>query len=220
MRGTYLFATLVFLVFVQAYTLAQKDSLHLNQKEYILKFPVSSILGDLRTNSLGFSLGIESVGNNGWSFSQELGYMFDVPGENVFSEGSSDDELNGIRITSELRKYLFSKNLNPSSGLFLSAEWDNKLTRASYFLLGERNYSNAYRSSLTLNIGMKVFWNPDKLGRFTLELMIGGGCEYLDADQDSYVFETGLLFPNESLYPWVNFDIKLGYLLGKRESEQ
>ncbi len=195
---------------------AQYDYTSSKNKEYILKYPVSSVLGDIRTNSLGVSLGLEMVQKNGWSFTQEVGYIFKKPGEKVYKEGNSNDRLNGIRLTSELRKYLFSQNLNPSNGLFLSTEWDNKLTRASYSMEGQHNYTNAYRSSLTLNVGGKVFWNSDKSGRITLELMLGGGVECIVDDPDSYTSEEKLFFPTETFYPWMNLDFKIGYTIGSR----
>lgn len=215
MRVFYQYTLLLSLVLILHQSFAQNDSTLLKKKEFILKYPVTSILGDIRTASLGISLGLEVVGERGWSFSQELGYMFDRAGEKVFEEGNEEDEMHEVRLTSELRKYLFARNLNPSSGLFLSTEWDNKLTRASYVLQGERAYFNAYRSSLTLNIGGKVFWSPEKSGRVTLELMIGAGLEYLADDPGSYTSEDKLFFPTETLYPWVNFDFKIGYLLRK-----
>ncbi|MDR9488697.1 hypothetical protein, partial [Salibacter sp.] len=107
---------------------AQSDSSLVNKnREYTLKFPVSSLLGDIFSNSMGISLGLETTGKKGWSFTQEAGYIFDIDYRDGLIFGSRLEDLNGIRLTSELRRYEYPENFFPGSDFFASLEWDNFL---------------------------------------------------------------------------------------------
>ena len=53
--------------------ISQSDSSLIRQREYIIKYPLSSVFGDLFLNTAGVSLGLEVVGEKGFSFSQEAG---------------------------------------------------------------------------------------------------------------------------------------------------
>ncbi|KAB1066060.1 hypothetical protein [Salibacter halophilus] len=182
---------------------SQNDSLLENQNEIYLKLPVSPLVGDIFTSSYGASLGLEKVGKKGWSFGQEAGFLLDVPGHSSIFGGESVDQLRGIRLTSEVRKYFKTEKLKPHSGFFVSTEWDNIITQSklSYSETAELEYG--YRTSLSANAGFKVFWDKEKTGNLTLEFLAGPSLMYADAP---YIDKNGF-------GGWLNFDFKLGYLL-------
>ncbi|MDR9399237.1 MAG: hypothetical protein RI562_09250 [Salibacter sp.] len=68
---------------------SQHDTTQVNQKEVLLKLPVSSLLGDMFTNSMGVSIGLEKLGENGWSFAQEAGFLFKASRQSIMLGGES-----------------------------------------------------------------------------------------------------------------------------------
>ncbi|MDR9397722.1 hypothetical protein [Salibacter sp.] len=183
---------------------AQSDSALVDKKSEIhLKLPVSPLIGDFFTNSMGASIGLEMVGEKGWSFGQEVGYLVDVSGNSSIFGGETVDQLRGIRLTSEMRKYFKSEELKPHSGFFVSTEWDNIITQSKLAYNETAVLEFGYRTSLSANAGFKVFWDKDKTGNLTLELLAGPSLMYADAP---YIDKSGV-------GGWLNFDFKLGYLL-------
>ncbi|KAB1066061.1 hypothetical protein [Salibacter halophilus] len=177
------------------------NSLENKNREYTLKFPVSSLLGDVFSNSMGFSLGLETTGKKGWSFTQEAGYIFDVDYRDGLFFGSRLEDLNGIRLTSELRRYEHPDNFFPGSGFFASLEWDNFLLRGEELSEGKIVQSEVYRSGLTFNIGKKYLVRSGNSSSLTLDLLGGGGLGFgLDSSDSNY-------------FPLLNFDVKLGFAM-------
>jgi hypothetical protein len=184
---------------------SQNDSTVVQQRELILKYPVSSVFGDAFANSMGFSGGLEVVGKKGWSISQELGYVFKTSREAIMLGGGRVKRLNGFRATTEIRKYMFKRNLSPSNGLFISSEIDNLFTQSELANKPFTELEFGYKSTISLNVGTKVFWNKNKEGCLTLDFMIGpafiiGDTPYLDLSAP---------------VGWLNADLKLGYILGR-----
>ena len=189
------------------------------QNQLSLKLPVSSFFGDAFSNSLGFGLGIELPLKNGFALNQEAGYIFKVEGVQELPGSSKVDDINGFKATTELRKYLFNDRV-PANGLFISAEMDNIFTQSTLSAHPELGEISRYRNSVTLNIGTKFFWNQEKNGRLTFDLMLGGGIGYLQAESENDLnTESSPDYAKENSFsPWLNLDIKIGYLFGKGKS--
>ena len=184
------------------------------QNHLSIKLPVSSFAGDAFSNSLGFGLGLELPLKNGFALNQEAGYIFKVDGAQKLPGASKVDEINGFKLTTELRKYIF-KDRMPASGLFISAEMDNIFTNSTLSDYSELGTVSRYRNSVTLNVGTKFFWDKEKNGRFTFDLMLGGGIAYLQAKSENESSEESPpdYARENSTSPWLNFDIKLGYII-------
>ena len=184
---------------------AQNISVSSKKRELNLKYPLSSLLGDVFSNTMGVSLGIEAVGERGWSFTQESGYIF-KSGRDGLIFGSNFDHINGIRLTSELRKYQYPKKYNQCRGLFASIELDNFLLLAEEFTNEEKNEYFGYRGSITFNIGKKYLIGNKETERLTIDCLIGAGLGYFASDEARL---------NDSYFPSMNLDLKLGYRVSK-----
>jgi hypothetical protein len=102
-----------------------------------------------------------------------------------------------------VRRYFKSEELKPHSGFFVSTEWDNILTQSKLAYNETAELEFGYRTSLSANAGFKVFWDKDKTGNLTLELLAGPALMYADAP---YINK-------RNLDSWLNFDFKIGYSL-------
>ena len=184
--------------------MAQSDKSATNN-ELALKLPASSFLGDVFLNSMGFSVGLETTGENGWSFAQEVGYIFDV-GRNGLLFNSRLDDINGIRLTSELRKYQNTEEFFPGEGLFISFEWDNLIMAVEEVSEAETTRSTLYRTGLTFNVGKKYIISDGDKGTFTIDLLGGGGLGLYPENVEGSEL-------TKPYFPLLNFDVKIGYVL-------
>jgi len=196
--------SLIVMSFSFAQIIAQSDK-NSKDKELAVKFPASSLLGDVFLNSMGFSLGLETTGKKGWSFSQEMGYIFDV-GRNGFLFNSRLNDINGLRLTSELRKYQKTDSFFPGEGLFISLEWDNLIMAVEEISEGKTTRSTLYRTGLTFNVGKKYILSNGENGTLTLDLLGGGGLGLYP----EHVEGSELTKP---YFPLLNFDVKIGYVI-------
>lgn len=98
------------------------------KRNLTLKYSLSSLIGDMYAESMGIGLGIEKNIKESLSFSQEVSYLFHVEDNVIFRENL--ESFNGIKLTTEVRKYL-KKNEIPESGLYTSAELKNILTQST-----------------------------------------------------------------------------------------
>lgn len=180
-----------------------------NDRNYTIKFPVSSLVGDIYAESMGIGIGIEKKLKSSLSISQEIGYIFHVEQANKFS--TDVENINGIKSTTEIRKYLNKQEI-PESGFFATVEMKNIFTNSD---MGAYKVSR-YRGMLTGNLGVLFYWDKYKKSKITLELLGGGGVGYINADSSANPDNTGGKSNYNSaneFYPWLNLDIKIGYIL-------
>lgn len=204
------------LLFVQLFVLifiavnAQENAV--KKRNLTIKLPLSSLAGDLYGESVGFGLGIEKMINPSFSLSQELNYIFHVDDNTTFRERL--ESMNGIKLTTEARRYL-NKNEIPESGLFASAELKNIWTQSIEKNGGVENNITRYRGQLSANIGYLVYWDKHKNSRITLELLVGGGLGYVNANSsvNTESLVESKYNANNKIYPCINFDIKIGFIL-------
>lgn len=200
------FFTQLLILFFLAGIAQEKSNIDRN---YTLKFPVSSLVGDISAESMGIGIGIEKKLKTSISISQEIGYIFHVDQTNKISVDV--ENINGLKFTTEIRKYL-NKNEIPESGFFAAVEMKNIFTNSD---MGAYEVSR-YRGMLTGNLGVLFYWDKYKKSKITLELLGGGGLGYINADSSVNPDDTGgksdYTSANE-FYPWLNLDIKIGYIL-------
>ncbi|MDA3867639.1 MAG: hypothetical protein PF489_12950 [Salinivirgaceae bacterium] len=189
-----------------------------NDRNITLKLPLSSFAGDICAESMGIGLGLEKMIKPGLAISQELNYIFHVDNASILKEAL--ETINGIKLTTEVRKYL-SKNEAPQSGFFVTTEMKNIFTNSTKEAVSiegvkARNEINRYRSHLTLNVGMLFYWDKNKNSNLTIELLGGGGLGYVNAessiDTDNLVERSKYNTANK-IYPCFNLDIKIGYVI-------
>jgi hypothetical protein len=179
------------------------------ERNYTIKFPVSSLVGDISAESMGIGIGIEKKLKSSLSISQEIGYIFHVEQTNKIS--ADVENINGLKFTTEIRKYL-NKNEIPESGFFATVEMKNIFTNSD---MGTHEVLR-YRGSLTGNLGVLFYWDKYKKSKITLELLGGGGLGYVNANSNANPDDPGTDSNYNSaneFYPWLNLDIKIGYIL-------
>ena len=184
-------------------------------RDLTLKLPVSSFFGDFFAESAGFGLGVEKMLKNKWSVFQEASYIFHVKRNSILSEDL--DNINGLKLTTELRKYL-NKNEQPESGWFINTEMKNIFTKSHKQAWTTDNISveneiTRYRGLLLANFGFLVYWDKNKKGNVTLELMGGGGLAYVNTSSSNDLRSKTSYSSEKGFYPWFNFDFKIGYIL-------
>lgn len=209
MRKNVLLSVFIFIIYVAS---AQQDSV--GQRNLTFKFPLSHLNGDIYAHSAGIGIGIEKMLKPRLSFSQEVGYIFDVDRKSII--GSNVSNLNGIKLVSELRKYLI-RNEVPESGFFTSLELRNVITSSEQneWFDGrvENNQIFRYRSGLSGNFGVLFYWDQHKRGRLTLELMGGAGIGYVYADSEKANSGNRDYNNDNRFFPWFNMDMKIGYII-------
>jgi hypothetical protein len=177
--------------------------------DYRIKFPVSSLAGDLFAQSIGFGLGVEKSLNNGFSLSQEIGYLH----ENHLNTGLANEQVNslrGLKFTTECRKYL-QYYKSQESGFFVTTEMKNILTRSTRDVESGEVTVNRYRGLLSANAGVLFYLDKLKKSRITLELLAGGGVGYIKAISKDNVSTMGSYYNDKRFFLFPNFDFKLGY---------
>lgn len=192
---------------------AQQDTLP--QRNITFKFPLSHLNGDIFAESAGIGIGVEKMLKPRLSLSQEVGYIFYVNRNSIIANGVND--LNGLKLVTELRKYLMKKEV-PESGFFASIELRNILTGSTQTESSEvgafENNIFRYRAGLTGNFGVLFYWDQHKRGRLTLELMGGAGLGYIYAVSDKIKYEDKSEYNSGSrFFPWFNMDMKIGYII-------
>lgn len=204
-----------FIIFSVLFLYAQLNfaqELTTNSRDLTLKLPVSSFFGDFFAESAGFGIGIEKGLKPSVSFSQEVSYIFHVNKDNsILTEDL--EIINGVKLTTEFRKYLNKKEI-PESGWFINTEMKNIFTKSqTNEYTSTDNEVTRYRGMLSANFGFLVYWDKNKQGNVTLELMGGGGLAWVNA-KSSYGSQNGSSYSSDNgIYPWFNFDIKIGYIL-------
>lgn len=200
------------------FQLANAQEKSTGTRNLTIKFPLSSLFGDIYAESMGIGAGIEKMIKPGLSFSQEVGYIFHV---NTTSSLAEDlEKINGFKFNSEIRKYLNRKE-DPESGFFINLEMKNIITRSTQqsWTVEDaiiENKITRYRGLLLANTGVLFYWDQYKKSKITLEILGGGGIGYLNAKSDSDTEALGIKTHYNSgsrFYPWVNVDIKIGYIL-------
>lgn len=189
---------------------------HLSKsRAFTIKFPVSSLTRDIfYSESMGLGLGFEKMIKPSFSFSQEISYIFHVKNKSFL--GKNLESINGIGFTTEIRKYLSKKEL-PESGWFTNIEFKNIFT-SSIESTGHNqdNKIKRYRGVITTNLGILFYWDKNKNSRITLEILGGVGLGYINASSSTDVENLNIKSDYNSaneFYPWLNFDIKIGYIL-------
>ncbi len=183
-----------------------------------VKLPLSSLAGDIYAESMGVGIGVEKMLKPRFSFSQEIGYIFHINNTSMLSEDV--ESLNGLKFTTEIRKYLNRKEI-PEGGFFASMELKNILTRSVQESWTTENTKvendiTRYRGLLTANLGVLFYWDQYKKSKITLELMAGGGLGYVNANSGvdtDYLTIKSDYNSAKGFYPWLNFDLKIGYIL-------
>jgi len=184
-------------------------------RDLTIKLPVSSFFGDIFAESSGFGIGIEKRLKPSLSISQEVSYIFHVKNNSILSEDL--DNINGLKLTTEVRKYL-NKNEQPESGWFINTEMKNIFTKSHKQAWTTDNISveneiTRYRGLLLANFGFLVYWDKNKKGNVTLELMGGGGLAYVNTSSSNDLRSKTSYSSEKGFYPWFNFDFKIGYIL-------
>ena len=199
------FTQLLLLFFLAAIAQDKSNS----ERNYTIKFPVSSLVGDIYAESMGIGIGIEKKLKTSLSISQEIGYIFHVEQTNKIS--ADVENINGLKFTTEIRKYLNKKEI-PESGFFATAEMKNIFTNSDM-----KAYKvSRYRGSLTGNVGVLFYWDKYKKSKITLEFLGGGGLGYVNANSNANTDYPGTDSNYNSaneFFPWLNLDIKIGYIL-------
>lgn len=192
---------------------AQQDTLP--QRNITFKFPLSHLNGDIFAESAGFGIGVEKMLKPRLSLSQEVGYIFYINRNSIIANGVND--LNGLKLVTELRKYLMKKEV-PESGFYTSIELRNILTGSTQTESSKdgafENNIFRYRAGLTGNFGVLFYWDQHKRGRLTLELMGGAGLGYIYAtSEDKNALHKNEYSNDSRFFPWFNMDMKIGYII-------
>lgn len=209
MRKVFLIKILLLLILaVSGQELSEKN------RNLTLKLPLSFLAGDIYAESMGIGVGLEKMVKPSLSISQEVGYIFHINQTSMLNEDV--ENINGIKLSTEIRKYLSKKEI-PESGFFANLEMKNILTKSMQFESDMiENEIIRYRGVLTANFGTLFYWDKNKKSKITLELLAGGGLGYVYAnsslDVESMGNATDYNSTNE-FYPWLNFDIKIGFVL-------
>jgi hypothetical protein len=185
-----------------------------SSRNITIKFPLSSLFGDFYAESMGIGLGLEKMIKPSLSFSQEISYIFHINNNSILTENV--ESINGVKFTTEIRKYLSKKEI-PESGWFVNLELKNIFTQSTQVIgMNLENNITRYRGVFTANFGTLVYWDRNKKGRVTLEILGGGGLGYINAnssvDIENLTNKSDYNSANK-FYPWLNFDIKIGYIL-------
>lgn len=109
------FAQLLIVLFLAGNAQEKSNS----ERKFTIKFPVSTLVGDISAESMGIGIGIEKKLKTSVSISQEIGYIFHIEQTNKFSVDV--ENINGLKFTTEVRKYL-NKKVIPESGFFATVE--------------------------------------------------------------------------------------------------
>ncbi len=190
----------------------------ITHRNLTIKFPVSVLVGDITAESMGVGLGIEKIVEDNLSISQEISYIFHVKNKSILSKDL--ESINGIKLSTELRKYLNIKE-KPVSGWFFSVDFKNILTKSvqkisTYESVIVDNNIFRYRGVVNANMGVLFYWDKDKESRITFELLWGIGVGYLYSQSsiDVKALRVESNYNNyKGFYPNVNFDIKIGFVL-------
>lgn len=189
-----------------------QDSIQ-KSRNITIKVPLTSLIGDIYATSMGIGIGVEKMIKPSLSLSQEITYIFHVQENSMFREYV--ENINGVKLTTEIRKYLSKKDI-PESGWFVNMELKNIFTQSTQFEGLSENNITRYRGVLTANLGMLVYWDENKKGKITLEMMGGAGLGYINAnssvDIESLTNKSDYNSAKK-FYPWLNFDIKIGYII-------
>lgn len=204
---------ILLLIIFTLHAFAQQDTLP--QRKITFKFPLSHLNGDIFAESAGIGIGVEKMLKPRLSLSQEVGYIFYVNRNSIIANGVND--LNGLKLVTELRKYLMKKEV-PESGFFTSIELRNILTGSTQTESSEagafENNIFRYRAGFTGNFGVLFYWDQHKRGRLTLELMGGAGLGYIYAVSEDKNAASKNDYSNDSrFFPWFNMDMKIGYII-------
>lgn len=205
----------IILLIISLSTFAVGQESTSKNRELTLKIPISSFFGDIYTESAGMGIGIEKAIKPSLSISQELTYIFHVQNSSKISEDL--ENINGLKLTTEFRKYLSKKEI-PESGWFINTEMKNIFTKSLKQSLTINNISveneiTRYRGLLSANLGILFYWDKNKEGNITLELMGGGGLAYINANSTNELLSETSYSSDKGFYPWLNFDVKIGFVL-------
>ena len=187
-------------------------------RNYTIKLPISSLVGDIYGESMGIGIGIEKKLKTSISISQEIGYIFHVDQATKLSEDLKN--INGFKFTTEIRRYLNKREI-PESGFFANIDLKNIFTKSiqeSWTTDNTKaeNEITRYRGILTANLGVLFYWDKNKKSKITLELLGGGGLGYINANSSIDPDNFGIKSDYNSakgFYPWLNLDLKIGYIL-------
>lgn len=198
---------LFFCIFPCIATYAQDTTKH--QRSLTVKFPISSLFGDIFAQSMGVGIGIEKMTKTNFSVSQEIGYIFHVNHSSILAE--KNDHIYGLKTTSEIRRYFNQKEI-PASGFFANLELKNIFTHSVTEVWTSQNIKETqkterYRGALTSNLGVLFYWDKHKQSRITMELLAGGGVGYAKSCNHESNYNS-----THKFYPCANLDIKIGYV--------
>jgi len=206
------------IAFLSVMVVVNGQDIELKSRSLTLKLPTTSFFGDIYSESMGIGLGLEHMIKPSVSVSYELNYIFHTDHNSILREDI--DDVNGFKLTTEVRKYFSSKEI-PESGFFVNTELKSIFTKSTETLTvitGSfvENEISRFRGVLTANMGVLVYWDKNKESRITLEILGGCGLGYItatsSADVESMSAISDYNTANE-LYPWLNIDIKIGFVL-------
>ncbi len=213
------------LIFLLSFLLAIPSAAQINDQHLstIFKVPASMLIGEIYSRSIGIGVEVEKQKTAQKSISFGIGYFFKnpkVPKSYVFRQ--QVDQLNGIRLNTEIRKYLGKKAII-KSGLFVALDWDHILTfsKEDIWLNAIRSRENIirYRTTSHVNIGIQSFTKSIKgQSRISFEIITGLGLGYIKANSniEKQVFTKGIssninYYNGAGFYPAINLDAKLGF---------
>jgi len=187
------------LIIFPFYVLCQNEPDKESKSVKIIKFDISSLMGDGVTNSSGIQLGIESELKDNLSFEQDLMYIFkfdrnysgffDIDVENIY----------GLKSVSELRYYL-KKYIEPKlTDVYLAPNLIFQYTNALRKQYDENHIPNSY------HVNRFVFALHGKIGlqfilykNLILDIAAGFGTRYISSNSIGEKYD----YIDESEYPY------------------
>ena len=190
-----------------------QDTLIKQKKGIIIKFSPFLLFGDYITSSAGIPLGVEFRINKKLSFDQNFSYI--LPVNNGFI---NVDKIKGIRLDSELKRYLNERN--NFTGFYLTTHLLYQYTDA--IMAGYYGGLNVRRNLFALH--EKIGWQSVSKKGFVFDVAFGFGARYVtskssyDAGGHGYSYEANPLYWYNKSYEngskWffsVNGSFKLGW---------
>jgi hypothetical protein len=207
----------LYIIFISTITFGQD-----NNKAWMIRYDLISLLGDQVTNSMGVMLGVEHLSGNNKSFAIDIMYIFPCSRCEKPYTSISAEKTNGVLLSVETRYYLFPGKAS-FSGFHLGPQIYYQYTRSEMretYDGGIENFYQVNRNLLAahamagyqLQITGPLFFNPS----------IGLGLRYIsswnenkkgtDSGQHEYPynkdFESG-----SKWFPSFTINIKIGLKL-------
>ncbi|MBI9039439.1 MAG: hypothetical protein JEY97_15000 [Bacteroidales bacterium] len=199
----------------------QSDKEHKSIK--IIKYDITSLMGDGVTNSSGIQVGIELELKDNFSFEQDLMYIFGLDKNDIGYFEIDVENVYGLKSVSELRYYL-KHGIEPKlTGVYLAPNLILQYTNALRKQLDENHISNSY------HVNRFVFALHGKLGiqfvlykNLFLDISAGFGIRYISSnsfgEKNDYISEYEYPYnktynTGSNWFPSITGGFRLGYKL-------